>query len=147
MPKQYPRSIDLVREFHTTFGHPVAHELTKSSKELRRLRVMLLASELAELAQALGVSVELAVFPDYDKMPGITPGRPGVTIRNGMVAALHMAPAEKNAHEDHVDLAEAADALARVCSVPSVVVVPLAGLGDSSVVMTGPAIRTHSASQ
>lgn len=59
----YPNTIDLVRQFHRTFKHPVSMELTVADVKLRRLRVALIAEELGELAQALGVPLELKVGP------------------------------------------------------------------------------------
>lgn len=54
-------SINIVREFHQTFGHPVADKPTAATKELRELRVRLIAEELVEYADALGV--ELTIEP------------------------------------------------------------------------------------
>lgn len=56
-------SIDLVRQFHETFKHPVAKSLTPGDAKIRRLRVFLLLEEVAEFAQACGVSCRLEVSP------------------------------------------------------------------------------------
>lgn len=52
----------LVREFHETFGHPVADRPTLPSKDLALLRLSLIREELEELADAFidGNIVEIA---------------------------------------------------------------------------------------
>lgn len=77
-----------VRAFHEAFGHPVAPAPTPATKALRELRVKLIAEELTELCEALGV--HLTIFQ-----------------RNGKYVADVLAVAED--HE--VDLVETADAL------------------------------------
>lgn len=57
-------TIHLVRKFHETFGHPVAGSPTVATKELRELRVKLIAEELVELCQASGVALEISVSAD-----------------------------------------------------------------------------------
>lgn len=82
-------TINLVRIFHNTFGHPVAKRLTPGDKTLRELRVKLIAEELGELCEALGVDLSLEV-------------KDGVCI-------LQDAQAVKEDHE--ISLVKAADAL------------------------------------
>jgi predicted HAD superfamily Cof-like phosphohydrolase len=49
-----------VREFHEVFDHPVKYEVQKDpDPKLRELRVRMLAEELAELARASGVDVQV----------------------------------------------------------------------------------------
>ena len=91
MSEQKP-TIELVREFHSTFDHPIAPIPTVGTRELRELRIALIAEELSELCVALQVELRLHVF-----IPGITPG--GCTLK---VNALE---------NSHIDLVEAADAL------------------------------------
>lgn len=101
-------SIDLVRQFHTTFDHPVAKALTVGDAKLRRLRVLLIASELAELAQALGVPLEVEVKPV--RMTALSKFEP-TEMMNGMVQKVWVAPAELCYSDNLVDLVETADAL------------------------------------
>lgn len=54
-------TINLVREFHEKFGHPVAEAPDESTEELRLLRVQLIAEELSELCQALRINLNLSV--------------------------------------------------------------------------------------
>lgn len=54
-------TINLVREFHEKFGHPVAGAPDESTEEMRLLRVKVIAEELAELCQALRVDLTLIV--------------------------------------------------------------------------------------
>lgn len=108
LPKisHYINTIDLVRQFHYAFDHPVSKELTVGDAKLRRLRVLLVAQELAELAQALGVSLEIDVKP-------VEPGRQYTdpkSIMNGMHQTVWVAPAELCYSDSHVDMIEAADA-------------------------------------
>lgn len=63
-------TIERVREFHEKFEHPIADKLTESTDDIRRLRLKLIAEEVAELAEALGYN--LAVVPNS--------GRPGHSI-------------------------------------------------------------------
>jgi predicted HAD superfamily Cof-like phosphohydrolase len=86
-PKQ-PPTIELVKVFHSIFGHPIAESLTPQTKEMRELRVKLIAEELGELCVALGVKLNLRV--------GLVDFR--------MDAEAHLEDLE-------VDLVEAADAL------------------------------------
>lgn len=83
-------SIDKVREFHLAFGHPVAPAPTAATAELRVLRVRLIAEELTELCQALGVTLMISC-----------------TARGSVEPYVHVR-AEEGVH---VDLVEAADAL------------------------------------
>jgi predicted HAD superfamily Cof-like phosphohydrolase len=56
------QSYDMVAEFHRTFGHPAhpqPHTINLNDPKLRKLRVQLIAHELMELAQALGVDLYL----------------------------------------------------------------------------------------
>lgn len=49
-----------VREFHEVFGHPVSHDPRQTPAiGVRVLRVQMLASELVELARAMGVSLKV----------------------------------------------------------------------------------------
>ena len=107
LPKlsHYIPTIDLVRQFHTTFKHPVAKQLTAGDAALRRLRVKLIAEELAELAQALGVPLELEVKP-------VGLGTYGPEVMNGMKKSVFVAPAALCYSEANVDMVETADALA-----------------------------------
>lgn len=52
-------SIVKVKEFHIIFGHPVSPVLTPNTKDIRMLRVKLIAEELGELCAALGVNLKL----------------------------------------------------------------------------------------
>lgn len=87
-----------VAKFHQTFGHPIANEPVIGTRELRELRVKLIAEELLELANALGVYVH--VNNDdfaFDDRPDGYVGHCNVTgdVGDGVI----------------VDLVEAADAL------------------------------------
>lgn len=63
-------NIEKVAEFHRIFGHPVAAHLTSGDQALRRLRVELIAEELRELAEALGVPLRCEVMGDrHDCLP------------------------------------------------------------------------------
>lgn len=61
-------TIDKVREFHNTFGHPVATEAKVPSAAVRLLRFKLLLEEVLEFGRAVGVAgladVEQSVFED-----------------------------------------------------------------------------------
>lgn len=107
MPRQeYPATIESVRVFHETYGHPVARSLTVGDAKLRRLRVLLIAEELAELAQALGVSLELEVKPaPFDDLKQ-------KDVMNGMWKKAWVADASLCYSDHEVDIVEAADALA-----------------------------------
>lgn len=100
----YISTIDLVRQFHETFNHPVAKQLTASTAAIRRLRVLLIASELCELAQALGVPFEVSVKPAHSTSD---PKR----VMNGMVRSEWFAPEPICYSDENVDMTEAADAL------------------------------------
>ena len=50
----------MVAEFHTVFSHPVEAKPTVGDKRLRTLRVKLIAEELTELCEALGVDLEIS---------------------------------------------------------------------------------------
>lgn len=104
MPRFHNHSIGLVRQFHTTFKHPVAKNVTVGDAKLRRLRVMLIASELAELAQALGVSLELEVKP--------ATGPAEKNDMNGMRSRLSVVDTALCYANEFVDIVETADALA-----------------------------------
>ena len=54
----------LVKEFHLAFGHPVADLPNESTPELRALRVRLIAEELMEFADSLGVFLEINTAVD-----------------------------------------------------------------------------------
>ena len=100
-------TIDLVRQFHETFDHPVAKQLNVGDAKLRRLRVLLIAQELAELAQALGVGLEMEVKPVR-----LTSGKyEEKDVYNGMLQRVWVAPAELCYSDNLVDIVEAADAL------------------------------------
>lgn len=81
-------SVNLVRAFHLAFDHPVADTINPGDKKLRELRVRLIAEELTELCEALGVALELT--------------------SNGF-ASQFVCRAVKE--DEEVDLVEAADAL------------------------------------
>lgn len=106
LPKlsHYINTIDLVRQFHETFKHPVAKQLTTSTADIRRLRVKLIAEELCELAQALGVPLELEVKPQNSV-------EDAKATMNGMVKSVWVAPAELCYSDANVDMVETADAL------------------------------------
>lgn len=95
-------TIDLVRQFHETFKHPVAKALTPGDAKLRRLRVALLAEELAEFAQAAGVSIRVEVSPFIvtKKLESTGYGR-----------EVHITPEALCLATENVDLVEMADAL------------------------------------
>lgn len=99
-------TIDLVRQFHATFDHPIARALTVGDARLRRLRVLLIASELAELAQALGVPLEVEVKPVR-----LTEATESASVMNGMLQKVWVAPADLCYSDNLVDLIETADAL------------------------------------
>lgn len=52
-------TLSLVREFHTAFSQPIADEPSIADPKLNELRVMLIAEELCELAEALGFKIEV----------------------------------------------------------------------------------------
>ena len=81
-------SINRVREFHSAFGHPIAPAATPGDRKLRELRVKLIAEELTELCEALGVAVK---------------------IESNGVSSQFVVEAVKD--DDQVDLIAAADAL------------------------------------
>ena len=87
-------SINLVRIFHSIFGHPIAERLTPGDKKLRELRVKLIAEELTELCQALGVRLAI----DHDPRLAEEDGRNYTRV-------------EAVFNNDQVNLTEAADAL------------------------------------
>lgn len=87
-------SINMVRIFHSVFGHPVAERLTPGDKKLRELRVKLIAEELTELCDALGVYLEISRVKSDDD-----------------TAFRHSVRVEAVGENDQVDLVEAADAL------------------------------------
>jgi predicted HAD superfamily Cof-like phosphohydrolase len=60
-----PHSIHRVREFHETFGHPVASAPTAATLGVRELRVKLIAEELMELCVALGVELRIEETRGY----------------------------------------------------------------------------------
>lgn len=101
-------TVDLVRHFHETFKHPVAKQLTVGDAKLRRLRVQLVLNELAELAQALGVPVELEVKPVRTTGGDIDPKH----VMNGMLKREWVAPPELCYSDNLVDMVETADAFA-----------------------------------
>lgn len=90
-------TINHVRKFHKAFGHPVAGRINPATKELRELRVKLIAEELSELCQALGVGLKLIVDP-----------RPGDADHEDVKDFMLV---EALLEDDEVDLVEAADAL------------------------------------
>lgn len=57
-PAEYHTGTPVV-EFHQAFGHPVETRPTVPSPELRRLRVLLIAEELQELADASGMKLTI----------------------------------------------------------------------------------------
>lgn len=66
-------SYDLVRQFHEKFGHPaldVPNDANLNDPKLRKLRVLLVAHELAELCQ--GLAVDLAFCYAHDGMDKLT---------------------------------------------------------------------------
>lgn len=108
LPKisNYIASIDLVRQFHTTFKHPVAKQLTTADVRFRRLRVKLIADELAELCQALGVPLQVSV------MTSGAPDNKKVGQFNGMFQTVKVGSEDQCHPDSKVDLVETADALA-----------------------------------
>lgn len=85
-------TINHVRVFHEIYGHPIAKGLTPGTKELRELRVKLIAEELCELCSALGVKLAI----DHD--PRLKEDEQYFTV-------------EAVGEDDGVNLVEAADAL------------------------------------
>lgn len=81
-------TINHVRKFHKAFGHPVAEQINPGTKQLRALRVNLIAEELGELCAALGVALTL-------ECNGVT----------------HQLTVQALKDDNEVDLAETADAL------------------------------------
>lgn len=81
-------SINRVREFHSAFGHPIAPAATPGDRKLRELRVKLIAEELTELCEALGVALKIE--------------------SNGVSSQFEV---EAVKDDDQVDLIAAADAL------------------------------------
>ena len=79
-----------VKEFHEVFGHPVENKPTVPSQDQRVLRVALLAEELAELAEASGVILDV-MWAD---------GRHAISAR-----------ADDDVSDNEVNLVECADAL------------------------------------
>ena len=99
----YSHSLELVREFHETFDLPVARQPNVSTVAQRKLRVALIAEELGELCQALGVSLDITVLP----VTSSSTAKEGVV--NGMQLTKYVG---SYCHQDEgVDLVEAADAL------------------------------------
>lgn len=93
-------TINHVRKFHKAFGHPVACRVTPATKQLRELRVSLIAEELGELCQALGVGLKLIVDP-----------RP---VADGEKDVKEFMLVEALLEDQEVDLVGAADALADI---------------------------------
>ena len=56
-------TIEQVREFHQTFGHPISDVPTEATPALRKLRLDLILEELKELAEASGFEL-ISVFND-----------------------------------------------------------------------------------
>jgi predicted HAD superfamily Cof-like phosphohydrolase len=54
-------SIELVRQFHEAFNHPIAERPTEGSEALRRLRATLVLEEALEFAEACGYEVTLSL--------------------------------------------------------------------------------------
>lgn len=54
-------TIDHVREFHNTFGHPVAEKPTIPDAKMRLLRVKLIMEEAMEFAEASGFPCEVVL--------------------------------------------------------------------------------------
>jgi len=105
--KRFALSYTLVKQFHETFKHPVATEPTPGTLAHRRLRVSLIAEELGELCQALGVTLELSVFPTGD----VGDERNANNVSNGYGMVKWIGDATLCHPDDKVDLIEAADAL------------------------------------
>lgn len=76
-----------VAEFHAAFNHPISETVTTGDEKLRILRVRLIAEELGELCEALGLKLNLNV-------------NAGISIS-----------VEPDEHSKGVDLVEVADAL------------------------------------
>lgn len=102
---RYLLSYTLVRQFHNVFKHPVETEVTPNTVAHRRLRVALIAEELGELCQALGVPLELSV------VPAALSEATDKDVANNMRIVKWVAPAEMCHPDGAVDLVEAADAL------------------------------------
>ncbi|MDX9698627.1 MAG: hypothetical protein RBT55_03555 [Rhodocyclaceae bacterium] len=92
-------SINRAREFHSAFGHPIAPAATPGDRKLRELRVKLIAEELTELCQALGVDLTLEVAHSRAKY---RTDEKQAAVRFEVNAVLE---------DDEVNLVEAADAL------------------------------------
>jgi predicted HAD superfamily Cof-like phosphohydrolase len=93
-PGQVPYHETPVKEFHEAFGHPVKYQPTVPPIDTRLLRVRLIAEELIELAEAVGVNLRI----DRKVLP---------TQGEGAQHVLEV----WSAREDKCDLVEAADAL------------------------------------
>lgn len=97
-------TIDKVKEFHIAFGCPVRTVPTVPSYEERLLRIKLAAEELAELAGALGIHVDLFVEPGEKN---------GATYRGGRCEPDLNAAADALA-----DIAYVNAGTALVCGIP-----------------------------
>lgn len=64
-------TIELVREFHKTFGHPVALAPTAIGPHLLKLRLDLIAEEFKELGVALGADIQISIHIDPNKAQDI----------------------------------------------------------------------------
>lgn len=84
-------TVELVREFHQTFGHPTPTTIDTQDQKTRELRVSLIAEELLELCDGLGLILTIA---NTEPLNG-----PIVTIK-------------QNPNRAEVDMVEVADALA-----------------------------------
>lgn len=87
-------SIDLVREFHTAFGHPVASHINTPDADVRLLRYKLIMEEALEFGRAIGVSGLVELNDSQFN-----------ALVKSYLGGQHISPA----HEP--DLVEAADAL------------------------------------
>jgi predicted HAD superfamily Cof-like phosphohydrolase len=60
-------SLDLVREFHARFKQPVNAKPTLDNEAVNVLRIKLIAEELQELAESLGVKLDYSIDEGWHK--------------------------------------------------------------------------------
>ena len=84
------RTATLVSEFHNTFGHPAPTSINMQDEKTRILRVSLIAEELLELCEGLGLVLTIATGEDSSSSVNI----------------------KQNPNRAEVDIIEVADALA-----------------------------------
>lgn len=73
-------TFDRVHEFHLAFNHPVTDTPNVSTEQQRLLRVKLIASELCELAGALGVNLFVNMHDGQETVRVSLSGNPGIDL-------------------------------------------------------------------